>query len=86
MFLLMGINQSAYDEALEVMDDMAVALCILIIDRNRFHPVTPILKPGGFLRGMTRRQKAGSLNIVGSLIGLSERQKQENLNRDEVDI
>lgn len=69
----LGINKSAYNAALEQMNDLAVALCILIIDRNRFHPDTPIKNPGGVLRAMTRRQAAGKLNIVGSLIGLKER-------------
>ncbi len=71
----LGINRSAYLAAQEQMGDMATALCIMIIDRNRFHPETPIRNPGGVLRAMTRRHAAGMLNIVGSLIGLSERFK-----------
>jgi len=71
----LGINRSAYSAAQEQMGDMATALCILIIDRNRFHPETPIRNPGGVLRAMTKRHAAGVLNIVGSLIGLSERGK-----------
>lgn len=35
------------------MDDFTVALCILIIDRNRFYSVTLILNTGGVLRAMT---------------------------------
>lgn len=69
----LGINKSAYNAALDQMNDLAVALCILIIDRNRFHPETPIKNPGGVLRAMTQRQAAGKLNIVGSLIGISVR-------------
>ena len=71
----LGINRSAYDAALAQMGDMATALAILIIDRNRFHPDTPIKNPGGVLRAMTARHKAGKLNLVGSLIGLTERMK-----------
>ena len=71
----LGINRSAYNAAIEQMGDMATALCILIIDRNRFHPETPIKNPGGVLRAMTQRHVAGKLNIVGSLIGLSERER-----------
>ena len=69
----LGINRSAYEAALAQMGDMATALAILIIDRNRFHPDTPIQNPGGVLRAMTARHKAGKLNLVGSLIGLTER-------------
>jgi len=72
----LGINRSAYMAAQEQMGDMATALCILIIDRNRFHPETPIRNPGGALRSMAKRHAAGALNIVGSLIGLSVRSKE----------
>ena len=71
----LGINRSAYSAAREQMGDMTTAFCILVIDRNRFHPETPIQNPGGVLRAMTKRHAAGVLNIVGSLIGLSERGK-----------
>ena len=69
----LGINRSAYDAAVGQMGDMATALCILVIDRNRFHPETPIQNPGGVLRALTARHKAGKLNLVGSLIGLTAR-------------
>ncbi len=71
----LGINRSAYNAAIEQMGDMATALCILIIDRNRFHPETPIHNPGGVLRAMTARHGAGVLNLTGSLIGITERDK-----------
>ena len=71
----LGINRSAYDAAVGQMGDMATALAILVIDRNRFHPETPIQNPGGVLRAMTARHKAGKLNLVGSLIGLTGRMK-----------
>ena len=74
----LGINKSAYNAAIDQMGDMATALCILIIDRNRFHPETPIKNPGGVLRAMTQRHGSGHLNLVGSLIGLSERVKVED--------
>lgn len=71
----LGISESAYREAFNQMSSLQTALCILIIDRNRFHPVTPIKNPGGALRAMTRRHGQGKLNLVGGLIGLSERSK-----------
>jgi replication initiation protein RepC len=73
----LGISVSAYRDAVEQMNTMGAALCILIIDRNRFHPVTPIKNPGGALRAMTRRHSQGKMNLVGSLIGLAERLKAE---------
>lgn len=73
----LGINGSAWTEATEVMGDMTAALCVLIVDANRNHPLTPIRKPGGALRGMVRRHAIGELNITGSLIGLSERLRND---------
>jgi len=73
----LGINKSAYHAAIDVMEDFQVALCILIIDSNRDHPVTPVKNPGGLLRSLTRKHTQGQLNLTGSLIGLSERRKSE---------
>ena len=55
------------------MSDLRAALCVLVTDANRDHPATPIRKPGGHLRALTQRHRAGQLNLVGSLIGLAER-------------
>ncbi len=60
------------------MGDVTATLCVLVIDSNRFHPVTPIRRPGGALRAMTRRHAAGDLNLVGSLIGLQNHISQED--------
>ena len=69
----LGITKWAYDLATQQMGDLATALCILIIDRNIHHPVTPIKSPGGVLRAMTARHANGSLNIERSLIGIENR-------------
>ena len=53
--------------------DLRAALCVLVTDANRDHPLTPIRRPGGHLRALTQRHRAGQLNLVGSLIGLAER-------------
>lgn len=71
----MGINHSAWVEAIEAMGEFPAALCIILIDANRDHPVTPIRSPGGTLRAMTRKHIAGELNIFGGLFGLSQRGK-----------
>lgn len=67
------IHPSAYQDAAGQMGEIAAMLCVLLIDRNRFHPVTPIANPGGALRAMTRRHAAGQLNLVQSLFGLMKR-------------
>ena len=69
----LGITKWAYDHATQQMGDLATALCILIINRNIHHPVTPIKSPGGVLRAMTARHAKGELHIAKSLIGLARR-------------
>jgi replication initiation protein RepC len=73
----LGISGPAWRDASETMGDFRAALCVLVTDANRDHPVTPIRKPGGHLRALTRRHQAGQLNLVGSLIGLAERRDAE---------
>ena len=69
----LGIHPSAFNDAVEQMGNLAASLCVLIIDRNRFHPVTPVKCPGGVLRAMTRRHASGQLNLNRSLFGLMQR-------------
>lgn len=69
----LGIHPSAFNDAAEQMGEMAACLCILVIDRNRFHPNTPIKSPGGVLRAMTKRHAAGNLQLANSIFGLINR-------------
>lgn len=71
----LGINASAWEEALQVFGSLRAALAVLIIDANRDHPTHPIHRPGGALRAFTRLQLAGEFNMAGSLIGLVERSR-----------
>ena len=71
----LGINESAVLEAIDVFGDLRMALCILVIEANLDHPVTPIRSPGGALRTFVRRQQEGRFNLAGSLIGLVERRR-----------
>ncbi|MCE6967545.1 replication initiation protein RepC [Cereibacter sphaeroides] len=71
----LGVNLSAWDEARDSMGDLAAALSVLVIDANRFHPARPIHSPGGALRAFTRKARAGTLNLAGSLIGLVGRSR-----------
>ena len=38
-------NTSAWLDAIEVMGEVIAFIALLVIDRNNFHPVTPILGP-----------------------------------------
>lgn len=69
----LGINETAWVDALDTLGAETAALAVLVIDANRDHPTTPVRNPGGLLRSMTARHRQGALNIAGSLIGLLAR-------------
>ncbi|WP_236858302.1 replication initiation protein RepC [Cereibacter sphaeroides] len=69
----LGVNASAWDDAADAMGDLPAALCVLVLDANRYRPVNPVWSPGGMLRAMTERARNGSLNLHGSLIALQRR-------------
>ena len=48
-----------------------------MIDNKQICSITQIISPGGYLRGMTRAFQQGQLNLMGSLIGLTERKRQD---------
>ena len=66
----MGIGRFAWIKACLTMGDTAAAVAVLIIDRNRQHPIIPVVNPGGVLRGMTAKAKAGDLNLHRSLYAI----------------
>ncbi|MFD1796794.1 hypothetical protein FQV27_17255 [Paracoccus aurantiacus] len=70
-----GINHSAWIEAMELMSEDEAMICVLIIDAKCSDPTIRIASPGGYLRAMVRARSADKLNLVGSLIGLSERRR-----------
>jgi hypothetical protein len=69
----MGIGRFAWIKACSTMGDTAAAVAVLIIDRNRKHPIIPVVNPGGVLRGMTAKAKAGDLNLHRSLYAILSR-------------
>ncbi|WP_162804709.1 replication initiation protein RepC [Tritonibacter mobilis] len=77
----LGVHPSAFRDAVNQMGDIAASLCVLIIDRNRYHPKTPIKSPGGVLRAMTRRHACGQLHLDRSLFGLMHRASAGNVGK-----
>lgn len=71
----LGVNHSAWTTAVQTMGEDTAMMCVLVLDASRDRPGLPVSNPGGYLRGMTRAAARGDLNIIGSLIGLSERKK-----------
>ena len=72
----LGINVSAWLDAVEVMGQGIAFVALIVIDRNRFHPVVPVRCPGGALRAFTRKAQAGELNLSRAIIGIWERERQ----------
>ena len=72
----LGVNVSAWMDAVEVLGDEAAFIALLVIDRNRFHPVTPVHSPGGALRAFTDRARRGELNLTRAILGIWERDRQ----------
>ena len=72
----LGVNVSAWLEAVDVMGEQIAFIALLVIDRNRFHPVTPIRSPGGALRAFTDRARRGELNLTRAILGIWERDRQ----------
>ena len=71
----LGIDHSAWTQAVRQMGEDTATMCVLILDASRDRPGLPVANPGGYLRGMTRAAQVGKLNIIGGLVGLSERKK-----------
>lgn len=69
----LGINISAWAAACDRMGRARAAICVLLLDANRDHPTSPVMNPGGALRGMIKAHNRGKLNVIGSLIGLHRR-------------
>lgn len=67
-----GINRSVWADALQVMSEDDAMICALITDARCDDSRAAVWNPGGFMRGMVRAARRGELNLIGSLIGLSE--------------
>ena len=66
----LGINPSAFEEAIEAMGWLRAMLSVLVIDRNREHPTRPIRNCGGALRAFTKRYLRGELDLRASIFGV----------------
>ncbi|MBF0252058.1 MAG: hypothetical protein HQL35_15680 [Alphaproteobacteria bacterium] len=69
------IGRQAWIKACNVMGETAAAVAVVIIDRNRTHPLIPVVNPGGVLRGMTDKALKGDLNLHRSLFAILKRDR-----------
>ena len=72
----LGINVTAWHEACDAMGEPVAFLALLVIDRNRAHPETPVLNPGGALRAFSARAREGRLDLARSVAGIRHRQRK----------
>ena len=73
----LGLRPRLWEEWAQLMSEEELMLCTLITDARRSDPETPVISPGGYMRGMVRACQLGTLNLTGSLIGLNERRLAE---------
>jgi replication initiation protein RepC len=73
MLPFLGINRSAWNDAITTMGEQATWLAILCLDANRDHPQTPVRNVGGALRAVTRKARDGKFYLDGTVIGLAHR-------------
>ncbi len=69
----LGINVSAWQDAVDAMGPEVAMLSLIVIDRNRFHPTNPTRSPGGLLREFTRRHRAGELRLAAAVWAILSR-------------
>jgi hypothetical protein len=69
----LGVSPYAWSRAMRLLGPSEAALALLVLDRNRDHPVRPVLSVGGALVGMTRRAEEGGFNLAPSVYGIMSR-------------
>lgn len=66
----LGVSEPAWREARSVLGDHLAAVALAVILQK--HQAGQISKPGGYLRGITERHRAGELHLVRTLYGLRD--------------
>lgn len=67
------VSAPAWSQALHDLGPSEAAVALLILDRNRDHPLRPVRSVGGALMGMIRRAGEGELNLTASVHGVLAR-------------
>ena len=69
----MGITPHAWEEIEAALGWLDALVALVVVDRNRDHPRTPVRNPGGLLRDLARRRRAGTLDLAASVMGVWKR-------------
>lgn len=70
---MLDIHPSVWFEGQSTLGDHGLALCLLLVDAGRDHPIYPVRNPGGLMREIIRRAKAGRLDVDASIAALQKR-------------
>ena len=71
----LGIAPEAWDEAETSLGWLDALVALIVVDRNRTHPTIPVRNPGGLLRTLARRRRAGTLDLAASVMGVWKREE-----------
>jgi replication initiation protein RepC len=72
----LGITPEAWEEAERSLGWIDALVALVVIDRNRDHPTAPVRNPGGLLRDLARRRRAGTLDLAASVMGVWRREQE----------
>jgi len=75
----LGVSSHAWHKALEVLGPSKAALALVVLDRNRDHPMRPVISVGGALVGMVRKAEQGTFNLAPSIFGILSRVENNSL-------
>lgn len=69
----LGVSQTSWGEACEVLGRNGAALCLLVTDRATERTENAVEKPAAYFRGMVTRARGGELRLHNSVFGLLDR-------------
>lgn len=73
---MLDIHASVWHDGQSTLADHGLAFCLLLVDAQRDHPSYPVRNPGGLMRELIRRAKAGRLDFDASLAALQKRRNR----------
>ena len=71
----LGIGPEAWEEAEASLGWIDALVALVVVDRNRDHPTNPVRNPGGLLRDLARRRRAGTFDLGASVMGIWRREE-----------
>lgn len=73
----LGITPALWEEVEESLGWIDALVALIVVDRNRTHPTNPVRNPGGLLRDLARRRRAGALDLGASVTGVWSRESTD---------